>query len=120
MGDKELSTFVNSILPEDIQNRTLGDLIASEDVELTVKKGKLRAHRDFGDKRVSLFIQSAPGYEELDFASVDQGMSQDEKRDMAKKLYKQGKTQEEIAGQLGVSQPYISRLLDKKTKRKKK
>lgn len=113
MGDKELSGYINSIVPIGVEKQTIGDLLASDDTDISIKKGILIAKKDFGDQHMSLRIEKKRGFTETAYTAVDGNLSRHEQTKLAKELRKEGRTQTEIADIMGLSQPYISQLLKK-------
>ncbi len=114
MTTKGLSKHIDSMIPGNLQNKTLGELLASEDTDIAIKRGKLTAKKKIGERHMVLTIENMTGFSEMAIASVNRNLSKNEQIQLVKKLRKEGRKQQEIADIIDRSQSYVSQLLNGK------
>lgn len=111
MGENNLSKYVSSMVPDSVQQKTVGELLASDDTELIIKKGKMVAKKNVGNRRVVLSVENMNGFSEMAVTCAERNLSRDEQEKLVKSLRKEGRKQQEIADIIGKSQPFVSKLL---------
>lgn len=105
-----------SLLSHVIQNinEITQNLGPDEKIEIKSQRGKTSVKLATQDKVENFTIITANQYREATQIQVDKPLSREGRASLAKKLYKEGKTQAEIANIVGCSQKTISNDLNKK------
>ncbi len=109
---KKVSVQKNSILPKEVGEMTLNQLLAHDGVEIRKKDNRTMIKRVTPSETISMEIrtyENGSTYSQSRFSTPERKM---DLKDIAKKMKREGKTQAEIADLLGTSQPYISRMLN--------
>lgn len=114
MSTKGLSKYINSMVPDKLQEKTVGELLASGDTDIIIKGRKLTAKKKVGERQMVLSIENIKGLSEMSITSASCDLSKGEKIQLVKKLRKEGRKQQEIADIIGKSQSYVSQLLKSK------
>ncbi len=111
---KEIVPRKQSIFPEHIGNLTLNELARQRDITMT-KKDNMLVIKRVTDKEILNVKYHA--YEDgaiISQSHIDVPRKKMDLHHTAKQLYKENKTQTEIADILNVSQPYVSKMLKMK------
>ncbi|CAM3386278.1 MULTISPECIES: hypothetical protein [Saccharibacillus] len=101
----------NNLFPDSFANLTLNELISREDVDIVKKGNKLSLSRKTASDNLTLEYTTFDEAESITLTTVKKTKKKKELADLAKKMYKEGKTQNEIAQYIDASQPYVSKLL---------
>lgn len=108
----KLSVPQNSILPKEVGEMTLNQLLAQDGVEIKKKDNKTLIKRVTPTETISMEIRTYDNgitYSQSKFSMPEKKM---DLKDVAKQMKNEGKTQAEIADLLGTSQPYISKMIN--------
>ncbi len=111
MSDK-LIVRNNSIIPKELGEMTLNQLINQDDVEIKKRNNKTTIKKITQTETISMEIRT---YDKGVTVSQSKFSMPDKKmdlKDVAKQMKKEGKTQSEIADLLGTTQPYVSKMLN--------
>lgn len=99
------------IIPDDLQNITLRQLMQSDDVEIKKCGNKLHITKDNPDSVLSVeYTQYAQG-KSLAATEISTDGSKKGRKDTVRQMRAEGKTQVEIARRTKMSQAYVSMLL---------
>ncbi len=102
------------VIPDDIQEKSIREIIADGDTNISVKKGYFKAQKKMSDKLLTIQVKDYSGLKLYKGTSILSNKPDSEKREIAKKLsQKERWKQEDIANALGKSQSTISRWLKK-------
>lgn len=104
-----------SILPQNIGNMTLNELMNQEDVEI-IKKGKsVKMKRALENKTISIEVRSYDDGQTISQSKFNKPESKKDLAETVRRMYYEDKMrQEDIAFTLDISQAYVSILLNKK------
>lgn len=97
-----------------ISKLTIGELLQSADkVTIDSNKGKITAVQTKEESIISISIQKFDEGEIITTSNFDNLNSKKDYEKTVKELLQQGKTQQEIAMMLGISQGYVSKLANR-------
>lgn len=109
-------TRSSSSLSNLLQNieELIKNLSSDERLEIKAQGGKTSVKISTQDRVENFIITNTNQYKEATQIQVDRPLAKKDRASLARKLYKEGKTQAEIANIVGCSQKTISNDLNKK------
>ncbi|MDD6511980.1 hypothetical protein [Sharpea azabuensis] len=106
------------MVPKDIADMTLGDLMSSKDVEIHKKDNVLKIKRRTTSETIMLEIRSFDDTSIVSQSKTNRDRPFSQMKKTIAKLRAEGKTQAEVADILGTTQTNISKIEKKMKKRK--
>lgn len=120
--DKELETVDSSPMdywiPKKIQQASISDFMCDPDVEFRGGKGSLTLKRNIGNSRVTIRIEKQGPFGEIRQTVMDQNVSRAVRDEMIMRLRDEGRTQQEVADIVGISQSGVSQILKRNEDKK--
>ncbi|WP_340015114.1 hypothetical protein [Paenibacillus sp. FSL K6-1318] len=103
----------DSLFPKEYSEMKIGDLLNLDGVDVVKKGDKIKLKRTTGQDILTLeYNKFQEGEaESVTLTKVKKGRKKKDLTELAKKMYKDGKTQAEIADYIDATQPYVSKLL---------
>ena len=108
----------SNMLPSDIADMTLSDLMASKDVEVHKKDNVLKIKRRTPSETITVEVRSYDDTAIVSQSRTHRNRPFSQMESTIAQLRKEGKTQAEVADILGTTQTNISKIENKKKKRK--
>lgn len=102
----------NAIVSKEFGEMTINQLMNQDDVEIKKKNNKIMIKKVTPRESISVEIRTYETDVTILQAQVNSPYRKKDLKCLVKQMKSEGKTQTEIAGLLGTSQPYISKLLN--------